>query len=68
MNLYITYEWNPVEEHFEIAGIFDTVEAARECCITENHSYSTVPMELNKSYNGVTHDVKWVYPMVEELP
>jgi hypothetical protein len=67
MNLYITHEWKPVEEHFEIAGIFDTVEAARECCTTGNHSYSTVPMELNKSYNGITFDVKWVYRMLEEL-
>jgi len=66
MNLYITYEWKPVEQWFEIAGIFDTVEAARECCITENHSYSTVPIDLNKSYNGITFDVKWVYPMEEQ--
>jgi hypothetical protein len=65
MNLYITYQWNEVEEHFEIAGIFDTAEAARKCCITENHSYTTVPLELNKSYNGVTHDAGWVYPMEE---
>jgi hypothetical protein len=66
MNLYITFEWKPVEEHFEIAGIFETEQAARECCITENHSYSTVPMELNKSYNGITVDGKWVYPSEEQ--
>jgi len=66
MNLYITYYWNPIMEHFEIEGIFDTVEAAAECCTTENHCHTTLPMELNKSYSGVTYDAGWIYPMEEQ--
>ena len=66
MNLYMTYEWNPVEEHFEIAGIYDTVEAARECCTSDNHCYNTVPIELNKTYNVVGLDANWVYPLEEK--